>query len=127
VGTLKTRVSQVKVLKKSESVGYSRKAVLDSDAQIAIVNAGYADGIPRMMGNGNAEFFINNTLVKTIGNISMDSMALDVTGLDVKRGDEVIIFGKVLPVTRMANNLDTIPYEVLTGISSRVKRIYHKE
>lgn len=127
VTTLKTTISQIKKIKKGESVGYSRKAVADKDSVIATVRIGYADGYPRILSNGTGKMLVNGKRVGVIGNICMDMTMLDVTGTIVQEGDEVIVFGEELPVSELAALAQTIPYEILTGISQRVKRVYFEE
>lgn len=127
VATLKTTVSQLKSIKEGDSIGYSRKAVAKKDLQIAIVGIGYADGINRRMGNGAVKFLVNGKFVPTIGNICMDMCMLDVSDVNVKEGDEVIVFGSDYTVIKLAADIKTIPYEVLSTISQRVKRIYYHE
>lgn len=127
VATLKSTISQIKTVRAGETVGYSRKALVQQDKQIAIVAIGYADGINRNMGNGNCKMLVNGKFASTIGNICMDMCMLDITDLAAEEGDEVIVFGNDYPITQLANDLKTIPYEILTGISQRVKRIYFHE
>lgn len=127
VTTLKTTVSQIKKVKAGESVGYNRAAMLTRDAEIATVRIGYADGYPRLLGNGNGKMLINGKRYPVIGNICMDMLMLDVTGGNVKEEDEVIVFGASLPVSELASWAQTIPYEILTNISQRVKRLYYEE
>lgn len=127
VSLFKTIVSQVKSIRKGETVGYGRNAKADNDMIIAILPVGYADGLNRRLGNGKGHLLIKSKLVPIVGNISMDMCAIDVTGLSVQEGDEVMIFGSELPVQKVAEFLDTIPYEVLTSVSQRVKRIYYQE
>lgn len=127
VATLKTTVSQIKHLKKSETVGYGRAGVMPYDGQIATIKIGYADGYSRALGKGVGSVFIKGQEVFTIGSICMDMCMLDVTGKDVKEGDEVIVFGSQKSLYDMADKLNTIPYEVLTNVSQRVKRIYYYE
>jgi alanine racemase len=127
VATLRTTISQIKQVAMSETVGYSRKGRLKRDSVIATVAIGYADGISRRLGNGVGKFLVNGRLAPIIGNVCMDMCMLDVTDIPVREGDEVIVFGPELPVTRMAEVLGTIPYEVLAGISQRVKRVYFQE
>lgn len=127
VATLKTTISQIKHLKKGETVGYGRSGVMQKDGKIATVKIGYADGFPRVLGNGKGSMLINNQKVKTIGNICMDMTMLDVSDIAVNTGDDVIIFGEDLSVYEMAKNMDTIAYEVITNISQRVKRVYYYE
>ncbi|WP_304062344.1 bifunctional UDP-N-acetylmuramoyl-tripeptide:D-alanyl-D-alanine ligase/alanine racemase [Pedobacter glucosidilyticus] len=127
VATLKTTVSQIKELKKGDTIGYGRVGVMQQDGKIATVKIGYADGYPRALGKGLGSMFINNQEVFTIGNICMDMCMLDITDKDVKEGDEVIIFDSQPQLYKMAEQLHTIPYEVLTNISQRVKRVYYYE
>ncbi len=127
VSTLKTHVIQVKHLNSGETVGYNRKGLLSKPSTIVTIPIGYADGLNRKLSNSNGQFLLNGKLVPTIGNVSMDTCLLDATGIDVKEGDEVVIFGKNPTIFDLAKALDTIPYEVLTSISRRVKRIYFQE
>lgn len=127
VGTLKTIVSQIKYLAGGETVGYSRKGLLAHDSAIATLAIGYADGYDRGFGNGVGQVSVNGVLCPTIGNICMDMTMIDVTGANVEEGDEVIVFGREMPITSLAKSIHTIPYEILTGIGDRVKRIFFKE
>ncbi len=128
VSTLKTHISQLKTLEPNQTVGYNRKGVLHRPTKIATVPIGYADGLNRHLSNGKGKMWINHQLAPIIGNICMDMTMLDVTDIhQVKEGDEVIVFGEKLPIQHLAHCLNTIPYEILTGISSRVKRIYFQE
>ncbi|MEO6406311.1 MAG: bifunctional UDP-N-acetylmuramoyl-tripeptide:D-alanyl-D-alanine ligase/alanine racemase [Ferruginibacter sp.] len=127
VTTLKTTVSQVKKVKKGDSVGYGRKAILEKDSIIATVRIGYADGYPRTLGNGKGKMFINGSLAPVIGNVCMDMTMIDITGIAAGEEDEVTVFGEVLPVSELASWASTIPYEILTNISQRVKRVYYEE
>lgn len=127
VATLKTTVSQIKQLKKGETVGYGRKGVMFHDGKTATVKIGYADGYLRALGNGIGTMLINNQEVSTVGNICMDMCMLDVTDKNVQVGDEVIIFDSQKSLYKMAEKLNTIPYEVLTNVSQRVKRVYYYE
>lgn len=127
VSTLKTHVIQVKNLEPGETVGYNRKGIITKRSTIATIPIGYADGLDRKLSNGNGHFMLNGKLVPTIGNVSMDTCMLDATGVDVKEGDEVLIFGKKPTIFDLAKAIETIPYEVLTSISRRVKRIYYQE
>jgi alanine racemase len=125
VSTLTTTISQIKKIKAGEAVGYGRKAKVIKDTTIAIVRIGYADGYSRRLGNGVGKMMIKNKMVSTIGNICMDMTMLDISGIkDVKEGNEVIVFGESLSLQSLANWAETIPYEIMTGISQRVKRIY---
>ena len=127
VGTLKTTITQLRKVAAGQTIGYSRKGVLHKDSLIATVKIGYADGYARKFGNGVGEMLVNGHLAKVIGNVCMDMCMLDVTGINVKEGDEVIVFGEDLPINLLAAKIDTIPYEILTSISQRVKRIYYYE
>lgn len=110
-----------------DTIGYSRKGVIRRKSRIATIPIGYADGLDRHLGNGNTKFYINGVLCPTIGNICMDICMVDVTDCECAVGDKVEIFGEHMPVTVLAEKLDTIPYEILTSISERVKRIYYRE
>jgi len=125
VGTLKSNISQIKRIGKGETVGYGRSGVALTDMKIAIVPIGYADGYLRGFGNGNGKMLINEDLVPTFGNICMDMTMLDITRTDAKIGDEVIIFGEKPTVKDLADQIATIPYEIMTNISQRVKRVFH--
>ena len=127
VAVLKTTVTQVKNLKANETVGYSRKGVMPNGGEIATVKIGYADGYNRKFGNGVGKMIINGKSVSTVGVICMDMCMLDVTGLNVKIGDEVIVFNSELTIAELSRQIDTIPYEILTNISQRVKRVYFYE
>lgn len=127
VAVLKTTVTQVKPIKANETVGYSRRGVLPEGGMIATVKIGYADGYNRKFGNGVGKMLINGNLVSTVGVICMDMCMLNVTGLDVKTGDEVIVFNGELTIAELAKQIDTIPYEILTNVSQRVKRVYFYE
>ena len=94
---------------------------------IAVVRIGYADGYPRSLGNGAGKMLLNGELVPVIGNVCMDMTMLDITGIEAAEGDEVIVFGEKLPVSKVATWACTIPYEILTNISQRVKRVYYEE
>jgi alanine racemase len=127
VCTLKTTILQIKHIRAGETVGYGRKGHFDKDATIATIRIGYADGISRQFGNGVGGVLVNGHIVPVVGNICMDLTMIDVTGVEVKEGDSVVIFGEKLPVTELAKKINTIPYEILTSISNRVKHIYYKE
>jgi alanine racemase len=127
VASLKSRILQVRDVKTGETIGYSRNGVLNRNSRIACIPVGYADGLDRRLGNGNGKVFINGRLCPTIGNICMDICMVDVTGVKAEEGDEVILFGEPITVNELADKLQTIPYEILTSISPRVKRIYYKE
>ncbi len=128
VSRLKTIISQIKKVPLTETVGYNRKGILKRDTLIGTVCIGYADGISRRLGNGQGKMYLNGHLVPIVGNVCMDMCMLDITDVpDVKEGDTVIIFGEELSVTKLAEWAGTIPYEIMTGISQRVKRIYFEE
>ncbi len=127
VATLKSYVSQIKSVPAGRTVGYSRMSKVDRDTPIAIVPVGYADGLDRRLSNGKGRLLIHGHFAPIIGNICMDMCMVDISGIDVKEGDPVIVFGDDYPVWEMAQAVGTIPYEVLTGIGRRVKRIYYYE
>jgi len=127
VCTLKTIISQIKVLENGDTVGYSRNGKIIQTTKIATLPIGYADGFGRVLGNGNYSVYINNKKAPTIGNICMDMCMVDVTNLDCNEGDEVIIFGQNAPINEYAISLGTIGYEALTSVSERVKRVYMKD
>ncbi|HVZ97486.1 MAG TPA: bifunctional UDP-N-acetylmuramoyl-tripeptide:D-alanyl-D-alanine ligase/alanine racemase [Chitinophagaceae bacterium] len=128
VTTLSTTVSQIKNVQAGESVGYGRQARLKRDSVIATVRIGYADGYPRSLGNGVGKMMLHGKMVPVAGNICMDMTMLDVTDIGpVYEGDEVIVFGEPLSLSQLAKWAHTIPYEIMTGISGRVKRIYFEE
>ncbi len=127
VGTLKSTISQVKKLGKGESVGYGRAARLARDSTVGVVPIGYADGLDRRFGNGKGRFLAGNERVPVIGNVCMDMCMVDLTGTEAGEGDEVIIFGRGQDISDLARSIGTIPYEILSGISSRVKRVYFRE
>lgn len=127
VCSLKTTISQIKKVFSNETIGYNRNGKLKKDSVIATIPVGYADGIHRVLGNGRGRFLLKGKQVPTIGNICMDMTMLDITGIDAKEGDDVIIFGDIYPIDIISKSAETIPYEILTSISERVKRIYFKE
>lgn len=128
VGRLKTKISQIHYLDSGETVGYSRKGIITGPSRIATIPIGYADGFSRKLGNGKGIMFIRGKQAPTIGNICMDMCSLDITSIpEAQEGDDVIVFDSVTDINRMARQLETIPYEILTGISSRVKRLYYQE
>jgi alanine racemase len=127
VGTLKSVISQLRTIGKGESVGYGRRFMADGDTKIATIPIGYADGISRHWGNLNGHVTIGGKHASIVGSICMDMLMADCTGIDCREGDAVIIFGKNPTVIEMADKLRTIPYEILTSISQRVKRIFYRE
>ena len=127
VFTLKSHISQIKKIDANESIGYSRKSISNHERKIAVLALGYADGLNRALSNGIGGFWINGKLAKIAGNICMDMCMVDVTDINCEEGDEAIFFGKEYPIDEIAKQLNTIPYEILTSISQRVKRIYVSE
>ena len=127
VSTLRSTILQLRRVPANETVGYSRKGTLTRDSVIAAIPIGYADGLNRHLGNRHGYCLVNGRKAEYVGNICMDITLVDVTDIDCKEGDTVEIFGDHLPVTVLSDILDTIPYEVLTGVSSRVKRIYFQD
>ncbi len=128
VSTLKTTILQLRHVPKEETVGYSRKGVLKRDSLIAAIPIGYADGLNRHLGRGACYCLVNGQKAPYVGNICMDVAMIDVTDIpDVHEGDTVEIFGKNLPVTVLSDAIETIPYEVLTAVSQRVKKVYYQD
>ncbi|TAF72969.1 MAG: bifunctional UDP-N-acetylmuramoyl-tripeptide:D-alanyl-D-alanine ligase/alanine racemase [Bacteroidetes bacterium] len=127
VSTLKTTISQIKKIKKGESIGYSRKGKISKESTIGTIAIGYGDGYSRSFSNGIGKVLINNKLAPVIGNVCMDMTMIDLTEIEAKEGDEVIVFGKGLNTTEIAKLINTIPYELFTGISERVKRVFFAE
>jgi alanine racemase len=128
VATLRSTIAQIRNVKKGESVGYSRKGIMQTDGKVATIRIGYADGYNRRLGNGVGKVWMNGQLVTVIGNVCMDMTMLDVTGIDkINEGDMVEIFGANITIQSIAEWCDTIPYEIMTGISQRVKRVYFEE
>ncbi|MFA4869797.1 MAG: bifunctional UDP-N-acetylmuramoyl-tripeptide:D-alanyl-D-alanine ligase/alanine racemase [Pedobacter sp.] len=127
VAVLKTTITQIKHIKADETVGYGRRGLLPADGTIATVKIGYADGYNRAFGNGVGRMLIKGKLAPTVGVICMDMCMLDITGLDVNTGDEVIVFNDQLTIAMLAKQINTIPYEILTNVSQRVKRVYFYE
>jgi alanine racemase len=127
VGTLKSIISQIRTIEKGESVGYGRRFIAEKETIIATIPIGYADGIRRAWGNGVGYVLINNKQAKIIGSVCMDMLMVDVTNIDCKEGQTVIVFGENPTVNFMTKQLNTIPYEILTSISQRVKRVFFRE
>jgi alanine racemase len=125
--TLRTTVAQVREVPAGETVGYNRKWRLDRDARIATVRIGYADGYPRSLGNGVGRVLIGGMECPVVGHVCMDMTMVDVTAVDgVRPGDDALLFGPSLSVTAIARMAGTIPYEILTGVSQRVQRVYYQ-
>jgi Alr-MurF fusion protein len=128
VSILKTTIAQIKYLSAGQTVGYNRKGIATDKSVIATVRIGYADGYPRTLGNGKGKFRVNGHFAPVIGSICMDMTMIDISGIpDVHEGNEVIVFGPGLSVAQVAQWAQTIPYEILTGVSQRVKRVYYEE
>jgi len=127
VGTLKSIISQIRTIPAGDSVGYGRRFMAEKPTKIATIPIGYADGISRHWGNEVGFVTINNKKAKIVGSICMDMLMVDVTEIKCKEGDPAIIFGESPTVTFIANQLKTIPYEILTSISQRVKRVFYRE
>jgi alanine racemase len=127
VGTLKSIISQIRTIDAGESVGYGRRFMATKTTKVATIPIGYADGISRHWGNGMGYVIIHNQKASIIGSICMDMLMVDVTDISCFEGDPVIIFGTSPTIIEMAEKLQTIPYEILTSISQRVKRIFYRE
>ena len=127
VSTLRTTILQIRDVPADETVGYSRRGRLTRPSRIAALPIGYADGLNRRLGNGAAYCLVGGQRAPYVGNICMDVCMIDVTDIDCREGDTVEIFGDHLPVTVLSDALGTIPYEVLTAVSTRVKRVYYQD
>ena len=127
VSTLKTIISQIKNIQAGDTIGYSRKGKATKNMQIATVPIGYADGLSRKLSNGAGKMFVRGKEAAIVGNVCMDMCMIDVTNLGANENDEVIVFGENYTVSQIAKDIRTIPYEVLTNVSRRVKRVYFQE
>lgn len=127
VASLKTIISQIKKVKAGSTIGYGRKGKAKHDTVVATIAIGYADGFSRAFSQGKGMVLINGKKAPVLGNVCMDMTMIDITGIDAKEGDEVIVFGKGLPIQEVANQINTIPYEILTSTSERVKRVFFAE
>ena len=127
VSTLKTTILQIRNVDATDTVGYSRWGKLTRPSRIAAIPIGYADGLNRHLGRGTGYCIVNGKEAPYVGNICMDVCMIDVTDIDCREGDSVEIFGEQLPVTVLSDKLDTIPYEILTSVSERVKRVYYND
>lgn len=125
ISTLKTVISQIKNVKKGETIGYGRKGLATKEVKIATIAIGYADGFSRAFSNGKISLLVNGKLAPVIGNICMDMSMIDISEIEAKEGDEVIVFGERPTIKQLADTIDTIPYEILTSISSRVTRVFY--
>ena len=124
VCTLKTVILQIRNVKAGDTVGYSRRGKLTRDSRIGVIPIGYADGFDRHLSNGVGEVWVNGHRARVVGNVSMDISMIDLTDIPANEGDEVEIFGNNITLEEMADKLQTIPYEILTSVSRRVKRVY---
>jgi alanine racemase len=127
VCTLKTTILQIRKVQPTETIGYGRNGKLTRESVIGAIPIGYADGFDRKLGNRAGKVLVNGKFAPIVGNICMDVCMIDLTGIDAKEGDTVILFGKGYSINEVAKQLGTISYEVLTGVSRRVKRVYFKE
>jgi alanine racemase len=128
VGTLKTVISQIKHININDTVGYGRKGTLTRDTKTATIAIGYADGFDRRYSKGIGEVLVNGTKCKVVGNVCMDMTMVDITDVaHVQEGDDVIIFGQELSIIELAKKINTIPYEIMTSVSERVKRIFYQQ
>jgi len=127
VSTLKSVISQIRTIPAGDSVGYGRRFMAEKPTKVATIPIGYADGIARLWGNGVGYVSIHHQKATIIGSVCMDMLMVDVTAIDCQEGDAVIIFGESPTVIEMAEKLHTIPYEILTSISQRVKRVFYRE
>lgn len=128
ISTLKTTIAQIKIIPAGETVGYGRKGHVEKETKIATISIGYADGYPRALGNGIAHVLIHDKPAKLVGVVCMDMCMVDITDIpEAKEGDDVIVFSPQLPLIKLAEWAGTIPYEMMTGISQRVKRVYENE
>jgi len=125
--TLKTVISQIKKIKPGETIGYARRGVAEIEMTTATIAIGYADGFSRSFSNGRGSVLLNGKKASVIGNVNMDMTMVDITGISAHEGDEVIIFGEGIPINEVADSIGTIPYEILTNTSERVKRIFVSE
>ena len=125
IGTFKTCISQIKEVPKGDTIGYGRRGVATKNIKIATIAIGYADGFSRKLSNGTGSVVVNGKVVPVIGSVCMDMTMIDITSVQAKEGDEVIIFDKNHTIQQMAAKLGTIPYEILTSVSERVKRVFY--
>jgi alanine racemase len=124
VSTLKSKIAQIKTIKKGETIGYNRIGLAKENMKIATIPVGYADGLSRKLGNGNWSMIVNGSRAPIIGNVCMDMVMIDVTKIDCMEGDSALIFSDQNTISEMANKIETIPYEILTSYSPRVKRVF---
>ncbi|HNX08460.1 MAG TPA: alanine racemase, partial [Bacteroidales bacterium] len=127
VSSLSSIISQIKTISAPDTVGYGRRYSASGEARIATIPIGYADGLNRRLGNGNGFMIVNRKKAPIIGSVCMDMCMLDITGIEAKEGDIVYVFDDAATIKEIAERLSTIPYEILTSVSSRVKRVYYYE
>ena len=127
VVSLKTTINQIKHIPAGDSIGYNRHGRAEHDMRIGIIPIGYADGLARLLGNGNGTFYVNGKPVKTVGDICMDMCMIDLTNIEASEGDTVVIFDAEHDINAIAKACQTIPYEIMTRVSQRVKRVYYQE
>ncbi|MGW8121718.1 bifunctional UDP-N-acetylmuramoyl-tripeptide:D-alanyl-D-alanine ligase/alanine racemase [Roseivirga echinicomitans] len=127
ISVLKTVISQIRNVKRGETVGYGRKGKVTKNMRIATIAIGYADGFSRIFSNGNGEVMLNGQMTKVIGNVCMDMTMIDISNIEAEEGDTVIVFGEKPTISDLAKKAKTIPYEILTNVSERVKRVYFAE
>jgi alanine racemase len=125
--SLKTVISQIKKIRAGETVGYGRRGLALRDLTIATIAIGYADGFSRSFSQGKGRVIVNGQRAPIIGNVCMDMSMIDITGIPANEGDEVVVFGDGLSIQEVANSVGTIPYEILTNTSARVKRVFISE
>jgi alanine racemase len=127
VGTLKTTISQIKKVPQGETIGYGRHGIATQEMTLATIAIGYADGFNRAFSRGVGKVKVNGKLAPVVGNVCMDMCMIDITGISAQEGDEVIIFDDTLTISDLAKSIHTIPYEILTNVSERVKRVFYTE
>ncbi len=125
ISTLRTKILQIRNVAKDETIGYDRVGIVNKDSRIAIIPIGYADGYNRRFGNGVGEVVINGKPAPIVGNVCMDMCMVDITDIEAQEGDELIVFGHQMPISKLAYKIGTIPYEILTSIPERIKHIYY--
>ena len=126
IAALKTNISQIHHIKKGESLGYNRAFIAQRDTKTATLPIGHADGIKRQYGNKNGFVTINNQKAYILGNVCMDMIMVDITSIDCNEGDEVIVFDDKYTAEALAENVQSISYELITAISQRVKRVFRR-
>ena len=122
--SLKSKIAQIKHIKKGETIGYNRMGVAKENMKIATIPVGYADGLSRKLGNGNWNMLVNGQKAPIVGNVCMDMVMIDISNIDCLEGDNAFVFSAKNTISEMANIIETIPYEILTSYSPRVKRVF---